>query len=305
MSLSNAFKDVLAKENIEAKFDEPMRLHTAYQIGGNADCVVFPTGATQIQTVLEACRKENLPHYVIGGGTNLLVSDDGVRGVVIICGKNMRDIEVDGCRVRAGAGALLSRVARVAAEHGLSGMEPISGIFGAVGGSVAMNAGAYGGEISQVLESVTYLHPIDGSVKTLQVDACAFGYRSSIFLKHSYIVLEAVFCLQQGNKTEILETMADYAKRRSEKQPLECPSCGSVFKRPEGHFAGALIEQAGLKGYRIGGAQVSEKHAGFIVNTGGATAADVCALIRHIQKTIWEKDGIALECEVKTLGFTL
>lgn len=305
MSLSQSFKDVLAKENIEALYDEPMRKHTAYQIGGNADCAVFPRDAAQIKVILEACTAEKVPCFVMGGGTNLLVSDDGFRGVVIICGKNMRKLEVDGCCIRAGAGVLLSRVARVAAEQGLTGMEAISGIFGAVGGSVAMNAGAYGGEISQVLESVTCYYPAEDSVKTLLPQECQFGYRNSIFLRQGYIVLEVVFKLQPGDKTEIENAMADFAKRRSDKQPLEYPSCGSVFKRPEGHFAGALIEQAGLKGYKIGGAAVSEKHAGFIVNMGGATAADVCAVIRHIQKTIKEKNGILLECEVKTLGFEI
>ncbi len=305
MSLSQSFKDVLAKENIEVRYDEPMHLHTAYQIGGKADCAVFPDGAAQIQVILEACKKENVPYAVIGGGSNLLVSDDGFRGAVIICGKNMRALCVEGTRIRAGAGVLLGKVASLAAEHSLKGMEPISGIFGCVGGAVAMNAGAYGGEISDVLESITCYNPADGSVLTLTPQESEYGYRKSIYLSRGYIVLEAVFCLQPGDKAQIRAAMADFAKRRNEKQPLEYPSCGSVFKRPEGHFAGALIEQAGLKGYKIGGAEVSEKHAGFIVNKGGATAADVCALIAHIQKTVQAQFGVHLECEVKTLGFEL
>lgn len=305
MSLSQNFKDVLAKENIEVRYDEPMHLHTAYKIGGNADCAAFPNGAEQIRTIIGVCKKENVPYFVIGGGTNLLVSDEGFRGVVMICGKNMRFLDAEGERIRAGAGVLLGKVASLAAERSLTGMEPISGIFGCVGGAVAMNAGAYGGEISDVLESVTCYNPEDGSVLTLTPQESEYGYRTSIYLKRGYIVLEATFKLQPGDKTQIRAAMADFAKRRNDKQPLEYPSCGSVFKRPEGHFAGALIEQAGLKGYKIGGAAVSEKHAGFIINTGGATAADVCALIAHIQKTVQAQFGIHLECEVKTLGLKL
>ncbi len=303
MSLSQRVKDVLAKENIEARFDEPMHLHTAYKIGGKADCAVFPNGVAQIKTVVELCRAEDIPYAVIGGGTNLLVSDDGIRGVVIICAKNMRTLEADGERIRAGAGVLLGKVASFAAELSLTGMEPISGIFGCVGGAVAMNAGAYGGEVSDVLESVVCYSPAEDCVLTLTPQESEYGYRTSIYLKRGYIVLEAVFKLQFGDKTQIRSAMAEFAKRRNDKQPLEFPSCGSVFKRPEGHFAGALIEQAGLKGYQIGGAAVSEKHAGFIINKGGATAADVCALIAYIQETVKARFGVELECEVKTLGF--
>ncbi len=303
MSFSQAFKDVLAKENIEVCYDEPMRLHTAYQIGGNADCVVFPDGAEQIRTVLAACKRENIAYTVIGGGSNLLVSDDGIRGVVLICGKNMRSLRVEGNRIIAGAGVALSRAAAFAAENALGGMEPISGIFGNVGGAVAMNAGAYGGEIADVLERVTCYDPQTDSVLCLTPQESEYGYRSSIYLKRGYIVLEAVFRLTSGDKAAIREAMAAYAKKRNDKQPLEYPSCGSVFKRPEGHFAGALIEQSGLKGYTVGGACVSEKHAGFIVNKGGATAADVCAVIAHIQKTVKDNFGVELECEVRKLGF--
>lgn len=303
MSFSEKFKDLLAKENIEACYDEPMRLHTAYQIGGNADYVVFPDGVEQISAVIALCKAENMPYTVIGGGTNLLVSDRGFRGVVLICGKNMRALSVDGTHIRAGAGVLLGRVASLAAEQGLTGMEPISGIFGCVGGAVAMNAGAYGGEVSAVLEEITCYDPETGRVLKLTPEESEYGYRTSVYLTKGYIVLEALFSLSVGDKTQIRAAMAEYAKRRNDKQPLEYPSCGSVFKRPEGHFAGALIEQAGLKGYSIGGAAVSEKHAGFIINKGGATAADVCALIAYIQAVVFEQFGVELECEVKTLGF--
>ncbi len=303
MSFSEHFKGVLAKENIEALYDEPMRLHTAYQIGGNADVAVFPNDEKQIETVLALCKAENIPYTVIGGGSNLLVSDAGIRGVVLICGKNMRTLSVEGTHIRAGAGVLLGRVAALAAEHGLTGMEPISGIFGCVGGAVAMNAGAYGGEISDVLQEVTCYNPTDGSILKLTPQESEYGHRTSIYLKRGYIVLEALFSLQPGEKEQIRAAMAEFAKRRNDKQPLEYPSCGSVFKRPEGHFAGALIEQSGLKGYTIGGAAVSEKHAGFIINKGGATAADVRALIAHIQATVKKNFGVELECEVRMLGF--
>ncbi len=303
MSLSQAFKDALAKENIEACYDEPMRLHTAYQIGGNADCAVFPNGVQQIRTVIAACKRDNIPYTVIGGGSNLLVSDAGIRGVVLICGKNMRALRVEDNRIIAGAGVALSRAAAFAAENALGGMEPISGIFGNVGGAVAMNAGAYGGEIAEVLECVTCYDPLTEEVLCLTPQESEYGYRSSIYLKRGYIVLEAVFSLTPGDKAAIREAMAVFAKKRNDKQPLEYPSCGSVFKRPEGHFAGALIEQSGLKGYTVGGASVSEKHAGFIVNKGGATAKDVCAVIAHIQKTVKENFGVDLECEVRMLGF--
>jgi len=303
MSLTSNFKDVLAKENIEALYDEPMCGYTSYKIGGNADCIVFPNGAAQIKKVIALCKAQNTAYTVIGAGSNLLVSDDGYRGVVIACTKNLRKLEVEDTQICVGAGVLLSRVAQTAADHALTGMEPISGIFGTVGGSVAMNAGAYGGEISAVLKSVCCYCPETDEVREIPVSACAFGYRESIFLERGYIVLEATFSLQKGDKTQIRAAMAEYAQRRNDKQPLEYPSCGSVFKRPEGHFAGALIEQAGLKGFSIGGAQVSEKHAGFIINTGGATAADVCAVIEHVRKVVHENSGIWLECEMKTLGF--
>ncbi len=288
----------IAPETLE---NEPMSQHTTFRIGGPADYFVSVRSEKQLQDLIEFSERENLPYFVMGNGSNLLVSDSGIRGLVIELGKEFCEIKADGTRIYAQAGALLSRVASVAMNNCLSGMEEISGIPGTLGGAVYMNAGAYGGEISSVIETVNYLDS-DGKIKTARGNECEFGYRTSIFEKGDKVIVSAVLSLSNGNQDEIKAKMADYTCRRKTKQPLQYPSGGSTFKRPEGHFAGALIEEAGLKGFSIGGAQISELHAGFVINKGGATASDVLAVVRHAQKTIWEKFGVRLETEIKLVG---
>ena len=281
--------------------NEPMSQHTTFKIGGPADYFVSVRTEKQLQELIEFAHCEDLPCFVMGNGSNLLVSDSGIRGLVIELGKEFCEIKADGTRIYAQAGAMLSRVASFAMNNCLSGMEEISGIPGTLGGAVYMNAGAYGGEISTLIEAVNYLDS-DGKIKTVRGDECEFGYRTSIFEKGDKVVVSAVISLSKGNQDEIKAKMADYTCRRKTKQPLQYPSGGSTFKRPEGHFAGALIEEAGLKGFSIGGAQISELHAGFVINKGGATASDVLAVVRHAQETVWEKFGVRLETEIKLVG---
>ena len=281
--------------------NEPMSQHTTFKIGGPADYFVSVRTEKQLQELIEFAHCEDLPYFVMGNGSNLLVSDSGIRGLVIELGKEFCEIKADGTRIYAQAGAMLSRVASFAMNNCLSGMEEISGIPGTLGGAVYMNAGAYGGEISTIIEAVNYLDS-DGKIKTVRGDECEFGYRTSIFEKGDKVVVSAVISLSKGNQDEIKAKMADYTCRRKTKQPLQYPSGGSTFKRPEGHFAGALIEEAGLKGFSIGGAQISELHAGFVINKGGATASDVLAVVRHAQETVWEKFGVRLETEIKLVG---
>lgn len=288
----------IAPETLE---NEPMSQHTTFRIGGPADYFVSVRSEKQLQDLIEFSERENLPCFVMGNGSNLLVSDSGIRGLVIELGKEFCEIKADGTKIYAQAGAMLSRVASVAMNNCLSGMEEISGIPGTLGGAVYMNAGAYGGEISSIIETVNYLDS-DGKIKTARCDECEFGYRTSIFEKGDKVIVSAVLSLSNGNQDEIKAKMADYTCRRKTKQPLQYPSGGSTFKRPEGHFAGALIEEAGLKGFSVGGAQISELHAGFVINKGGATATDVLAVVRHAQETVWEKFGVRLETEIKLVG---
>ncbi len=242
-----------------------------------------------------------MPYFILGNGSNLLVGDEGIDGAVISLRKKMSDIRCEGSELCAECGALLSRVATVAVENELCGFEFASGIPGSVGGAVYMNAGAYGSEMSEIIKSVDYVDK-DGNIRTTDSADCGFGYRKSAFAERGDIILGCRLALSKGRAEEIRAKMNELTQRRVTKQPIDKPSAGSVFKRPEGHFAGGLIEQAGLKGFSVGGAQVSEKHAGFIINTGGATAADVIKLIHHIQKTVFDKFGVRLETEVKTVG---
>ncbi len=281
--------------------DEPMCRHTTFEIGGPADVLVMPGDAAQVVRALSVCRELDVPVMVVGRGSDLLVGDKGIRGAVVLLAENYANVLVDGRYLHAQAGALLADVARVAAEQGLAGMEPLSGIPGSVGGACFMNAGAYGGETAAVLESVRVLSD-DGTVRRLTTAELDMGYRTSRIAKEGLVVLDAVFALERGERGAIEAAMADFQARREEKQPLELPSAGSTFKRPEGYFAGKLIMDSGLRGARVGGAQVSEKHCGFVVNTGGATAADVLALIRHVQDTVEERFGVRLEPEVRLVG---
>ena len=287
---------------------EPMKLHTTFKIGGPAAVVVTPHTTEALAKVLDTCNQCEVPHVVVGNGSDLLVGDRGIRGVVILLRENLAKIEVDAekWRITAEAGALLRDVALAAADAGLTGMEPLWGIPATVGGACFMNAGAYDGTTGAVLESVEAYVPSKqggrGSVHTFDVRDLHMGYRKSLVHDAGLTVLRAAFKLAPGNEAMIRADMADYQRRREEKQPLEVPSAGSTFKRPEGHFAGKIIMDAGLRGERIGGAQVSEKHCGFIVNTGGATARDVLALIERVQDEVHRQFNVDLEPEVRLIG---
>lgn len=280
--------------------NEPMDRHTSFRAGGPADVFFMPASAHELAAAIEIGKNEGLPAYVVGAGTNLVVPSAGVRGLVIALGDHFSNIEREGNVIRAQAGAKLSRIAQEALGAGLTGLEFAAGIPGTMGGGAAMNAGAYGGQLSDCITTVQAL--IDGRIETVTAAEMEFGYRTSMPLKKGSVVLWAEMTLQAGDKTAIGETMRELNRRRREKQPLELPSAGSTFKRPEGYFAGALIEQAGLKGLSVGGAQVSEKHAGFIVNKGGATGDDILNLIALVQKKVFEHSGVRLEREVRVLG---
>ena len=280
--------------------NEPMSRHTSFRIGGAADALFLPATAEELTRAIAAAEDAGAPWRVLGNGTNVLVRDGGLRGLTIALGEPMSAVHIEGRRITAQAGALLSRVGREAQRAGLQGMAALSGIPGSVGGAAAMNAGAYGGEMKDVLARVLVLD--DGQPVWMDADALALSYRDSLILRHGLIVLAAEFELQSGDPDAIQAEMADYAARRREKQPLNMPSAGSTFKRPAGHFAGALIEGAGLKGYRVGGAQVSELHAGFVVNAGGATARDVLALMDDVRRIVFEQTGVTLEPEVRVIG---
>ncbi|MBO5303815.1 MAG: UDP-N-acetylmuramate dehydrogenase [Lachnospiraceae bacterium] len=277
-----------------------MSRHITFRVGGPADLLLTPD-MEQLGKVLSILRENAIPVTVIGNGSNLLVGDGGIRGAVIEIGRQMQEITVEGETVTAGAGALLSKVAQEAYAHGLSGLEFAAGIPGSIGGAMVMNAGAYGGEMKDVVVSVKVLTE-DGEICALSCEEMDFGYRHSCVPEKNYVVLEASFSLQKKEKACIAERMEELKIQRVSKQPLEYPSAGSTFKRPEGYFAGKLIMDAGLAGYTVGGACVSEKHCGFVVNKAKGTAKDVLAVIRHVQKVVKEQYGVELETEVKMLG---
>lgn len=297
--MNSEFGEKLKSVCENVKENEPMSLHTTFKIGGAADYYVSASTVKETIDVVTLCKSENVPYTICGNGSNLLVSDEGIDGVVINVAAS--NAEVDGTTVTAESGALLSKIANTALKAELSGLEFAAGIPGSIGGGIYMNAGAYGGELKDVIKNVTYLDE-DGTVKTASAKDCGFGYRKSIFTGKKCVILSCTAELSKGDYAEIKSKMAELSAKRTEKQPLSVPSAGSTFKRPEGHFAGGLIEQAGLKGFSVGGAQVSEKHAGFVVNKGGATAADVTNLIKHIQKTVKEKFSVELEPEIKIIG---
>lgn len=283
-------------------FDEPMSRHTTFRVGGRADVLVNPSSIVEIENVIQWCSEQAIPYYIIGNGSNLLVGDDGIRGVVIQIGNDFSEIEVgeDGA-IWVQAGCMLSKVANTAMEHSLTGLEFASGIPGTVGGAVMMNAGAYGGEMKDIIDCVTLLTPA-GEILILPQDQMEFGYRESIVSKQNYIVLEVKLHLQRGDEKEIAAKMKELNEARREKQPLEFPSAGSTFKRPEGYFAGKLIMDAGLAGYRVGDAQVSEKHCGFVINRGKATAKEIVTLINDVRKQVEEKYQVILEPEIRKIG---
>ena len=281
--------------------DEPMSEHTTFEIGGPADLYVIPDTVDRTRVVIETVRAAGVPLFVLGRGSDLLVSDEGYRGVVLAVGDGITDLTYEGETLVAEAGVTLADAAEMACALGLSGLEFACGIPGTVGGAVFMNAGAYGGQIADVLMGIQALTP-EGDRVELGVDELAMGYRTSRVKTDGLVVLSATFKLERADEDDIRARMDDLTRQREEKQPLELPSAGSTFKRPEGYFAGKLIMDAGLKGYQVGGAAVSEKHAGFVVNVGGATAADVHAVIEHVQEEVLRQFGVSLEPEVLFLG---
>ena len=280
--------------------EEPMKKHTTFRVGGPADVLVQPD-ETALAAILALCRRYHVSYSFIGNGSNLLVGDKGIRGVVIEMTDPMGNIEVDGTKITAQAGAMLSKIANTAASNGLGGMEFAAGIPGSVGGAVVMNAGAYGGEMKDIIEKV-YVLDENGAQLELDRDALDLGYRHSCIPEKIYIVTKVVLELVPHDEVEIRSKMKDLNEKRAEKQPLQYPSAGSTFKRPEGYFAGKLIMDAGLRGYQVGGAQVSEKHCGFVINKGDATAADICQLMRDVSDKVQAQFGVVLEPEVKMIG---
>ena len=282
--------------------DEPLKNHTTFRIGGPCDCLIRPRTAEQIRQALLWCRERSVPVFVMGNGSNLLVSDAGWHGAVLQLDRCFEDFRISGCEITASAGVHLAKLASAAAQQSLTGLEFASGIPGTLGGAVTMNAGAYGGEMKDVLRQVTVLD--EGlEFRTIPAEDLALSYRSSLIQKKDWIVIEAVLSLQEGDRESILERMNELKEKRVSKQPLEYPSAGSTFKRPEGYFAGKLIMDAGLAGYTVGGAQVSEKHCGFVINRGGATAEDVRTLIRDVQRAVEQRFGVRLEPEIRFLGW--
>lgn len=298
--LINRLSQIVGDDRI--KYEEPMKNHTTFRIGGPAQVYVTPESAEQIQEVVSLCREVDEPLYVIGNGSNILVNDDGIRGVVMALFTQYADYKIEDNMISAQSGISLIRLSALAAEAGLSGLEFASGIPGSLGGGIYMNAGAYGGQMADVVSEVTVLDS-DGKVRTLSGSDLGFGYRKSAIQDGSMIVLQAVLKLEYGDRESIRLRINELAESRRQKQPLEYPSAGSTFKRPEGYFAGKLIADAGLKGCSVGGAQVSEKHAGFVINKGGATAKDVIELTDYIRDKIYRENNVTLELEVKKFGW--
>lgn len=290
---------LLGREKI--LYNEPMKKHTTFRVGGAVEYFLMPESVEEIQAVTELLKEYQIPFLTVGNGSNLLVGDKGMEGAVLHLGRNFNAISVEGTRVCAQAGALLSAIANRAAKEQLAGLEFAAGIPGSLGGAVAMNAGAYGGEMKQIIKSVTLLTD-DGRVETVGNEEMEFGYRHSIVQTGKYMVLSAVLELAGGTETDIRMLMEELSKKRREKQPLEYASAGSTFKRPEGYFAGKLIMDAGLAGFAIGDARVSEKHCGFVINSGNATARDILAVMLYVQETVKKKFAVELEPEVRLEG---
>lgn len=298
LDFKQSLLEILSESQI--LIDEKMSGHTTFRVGGPAQFYVQPE-AGQVADIVRLCVQQDMTYVVIGNGSNLLVGDKGIQGVVIEIGKNMSQISIEGNCIFAQAGALLSKVVHAAADEGLTGMEFASGIPGCMGGGTVMNAGAYGGELRQI---ITKVHCVDkeGNEICLSNRECAFDYRYSIIPEKGYIVTAVELVLENGNKEEIFQTMKQLNQQRAAKQPLEYPSAGSTFKRPTGYFAGKLIMDAGLSGFQIGGAQVSEKHCGFVINRGEATAEDICRLMEAVQEKVQQQFGVLLEPEIRFLG---
>lgn len=298
MTLHENIVQILSDEQVF--IDEPMCKHTTFRVGGPADFYLRPQ-AEQLPNLMKLLFEQKEPFLIIGNGSNLLVGDKGVRGVVIEIGKQMQDIKREGAVIRVGAGALLSKTAAFAARESLTGLEFASGIPGTLGGAIVMNAGAYGGEMKQVVHSVQVMTR-QGKIKTLLAEEMDFAYRHSCIIENKYIVLSAELKLQTGRQEEIMDEIDRLKEQRISKQPLEYPSAGSTFKRPAGYFAGKLIMDSGLRGCQVGGAQISEKHCGFVINKEQASASDICRLIEQVQEKVYDNFGVKLETEVKFVG---
>ena len=287
-------------DGIDVFIDEPMKNHTSFHIGGNADIFISAKSKDEIISAVSLLKENNVKITIVGNGSNLLVSDDGIEGAVICIGKDFASVTKNGNTITADAGILLSRLSSFAASNGLTGLEFASGIPGTLGGAIVMNAGAYGGEMKDCVISTTYIN-CGGNIRTINGEEHMFSYRKSFF-KDGDIILSSTLSLQKGDEAVIKETMRSLSEKRREKQPLEYPSAGSTFKRPEGAFAAKLIDDAGLRGFSVGDAEVSEKHCGFVINKGKASFKDVMALMEHIKTTVKDKFGFELEPEVKIIG---
>ena len=297
--IKKMFCDLLGRDHVLTV--EPMKQHTTFKIGGPADYFLVPETGEEVGEIIKICRKTDTPYFILGNGSNLLVGDGGYRGAVIQVYRNMSAVTVEGTTITAQAGALLSAVAAAAKNASLTGFEFAGGIPGTVGGAAVMNAGAYGGEMKDVLVEVTVMDA-EGKIFAIPAEKLELGYRTSVIKKAGYIVLEAKIRLKEGDQEAIRERMKELTIQRTTKQPLEYPSAGSTFKRPEGYFAGKLVMDSGLRGYQVGGARVSEKHCGFVINAGDATAKDVRTLMDNVRDIVYEKYGVTLEPEVKFLG---
>ncbi len=282
-------------------YNEEMKNHTTFKIGGPVDIMVLPQDEEDVATVVSFCRQRDIPLFIFGVGSNILVRDGGIRGVAMKLGENLDEVEVNGEEIQAQAGVKISALARIAAFHSLSGLEFAEGIPGSLGGALVMNAGAYDGEMQAVVIEARAISP-DGNINTFLKEEMQFRYRHSVFQSNDYIIVSARLKLATADHEEIEERMLEFARRREEKQPLDKPSAGSTFRRPPGFYVGPMLEELGLKGYQIGGAQVSSKHAGFIVNNGNATARDVLYLIAHIQQKARERFGVDLQPEIRVVG---
>lgn len=297
--IKKMFCELLGRDHVLT--DEPMKQHTTFKIGGPADYFLVPETGEEVGEIIKICRKTDTPYFILGNGSNLLVGDGGYRGAVIQVYRNMSAVTVEGTTITAQAGALLSAVAAAAKNASLTGFEFAGGIPGTVGGAAVMNAGAYGGEMKDVLVEVTVMDA-EGKIFTISAEKLELGYRTSVIKKAGYIVLEAKIRLKEGDQEAIRERMKELTIQRTTKQPLEYPSAGSTFKRPEGYFAGKLVMDSGLRAYQVGGARISEKHCGFVINAGDATAKDVRTLMDNVRDIVYEKYGVTLEPEVKFLG---
>ena len=300
MEKYKGLEEILSKDSI--KYNEPMKKHTTMKVGGPCDCMVEPSSIEEIQKVLEYVKENNIKYYIIGNGSNLLVKDEGVHALIIKIANKFSGFEVNGEYIKAYSGCSVPKLSQIAKENSLSGLEFACGIPGSVGGGIRMNAGAYGSEMVNVVEKVGFLDE-NGNLKEIDGKDAHFTYRHSMFVDNpQYVVVYAIYKLQKGNKDEISKIMEENMNSRKQKQPIEYPNFGSVFKRPEGYFVGKLVDDCGLKGYKIGGAQVSTKHSGFMINIGDATCKDVLDLIEYVKEKVYEKFNVKLQEEVVILG---